>query len=67
LKDKRYISNLKIYYISFTTNLTLPLSNQEIQQKKADKKRAEAERVAKLSPEEQRKVNFIFILYIVII
>ncbi|CAG8804970.1 23198_t:CDS:2, partial [Cetraspora pellucida] len=29
---------------------------EEIQQKKADKKRAEAERVAKLSPEEQRKL-----------
>ncbi|KAF0427881.1 DUF1682-domain-containing protein [Gigaspora margarita] len=39
---------------------------EEIQQKKADKKRAEAERVAKLSPEEQRKVILICIeLYFV--
>ncbi|CAG8453749.1 11875_t:CDS:2 [Diversispora eburnea] len=29
---------------------------EAIQQKKADKKRAEAERIAKLSPDEQRKV-----------
>ncbi|CAG8625014.1 12139_t:CDS:2 [Racocetra persica] len=35
-------------------NLTLE-RQEEIQQKKADKKRAEAERIAKLSPEEQRK------------
>ncbi|CAI2197084.1 19748_t:CDS:10, partial [Funneliformis geosporum] len=38
------------------TNKALEIERQEaIQQKKADKKRAEAERIAKLSPEEQRK------------
>ncbi|CAG8481520.1 10732_t:CDS:10 [Funneliformis mosseae] len=37
-------------------NKALEIERQEaIQQKKAEKKRAEAERVAKLSPEEQRK------------
>jgi hypothetical protein len=41
------------------------LTFKAIQQKKVEKKRAEAERVAKLSPEEQRKVRMFICIRLV--